>query len=202
MATKTESGGWHRSFASGTRVWLDVHDQTDDTWGSSCIEWADGHITKAGAFRGSTTACTRAATNTLANRHDSTDTAAAAPAPATMGGAPRSTSSGRRLGDMPAPRYTVDLDTPARDRWVPVAKGILKAHGFSNSWGKIFDYLIGIIPLKDWKKLDTEIKKILYTHYAPDYTEEIKGLWGLLVSEGCAKQSETKRQKPRAGDDL
>ena len=40
--------GWRRAFASGTEVWLDVEDQTNSSWGSSCIKWADGHVTKSG----------------------------------------------------------------------------------------------------------------------------------------------------------
>ena len=46
-AVKTKTG-WRRSFASGTQVWLDTDDATDSLWGSSCIRWADGHVTKSG----------------------------------------------------------------------------------------------------------------------------------------------------------
>ena len=39
---------WHRRFASGTEVWLSTADQQDLKWGSSCIKWSDGHVTKSG----------------------------------------------------------------------------------------------------------------------------------------------------------
>ena len=44
--------GWRRAFASGTEVWLDTEDQSGGAWGSSCIRWADGHVTKSGQGRG------------------------------------------------------------------------------------------------------------------------------------------------------
>ena len=40
--------GWRRKFQSGTEVWLDIKDQTASHWGSSCIRWADGHVTQSG----------------------------------------------------------------------------------------------------------------------------------------------------------
>jgi hypothetical protein len=46
-AVKTATG-WRRKFASGTEVWLETKDQTDSKWGSSCIRWADGHVTRSG----------------------------------------------------------------------------------------------------------------------------------------------------------
>ena len=39
---------WQRTFASGTSVWLETKDQLPHAWGSSCIRWADGHVTAAG----------------------------------------------------------------------------------------------------------------------------------------------------------
>ena len=30
------------------RLWLDIDDQEALKWGSSCIRWADGHLTKSG----------------------------------------------------------------------------------------------------------------------------------------------------------
>ena len=47
-AVRTEAGIWRRRFASGTTVWLETKDETDSRWGSSCIRWADGHVTRSG----------------------------------------------------------------------------------------------------------------------------------------------------------
>ena len=47
-AVRNEAGTWHRVFASGTEVWLQTKDETDSSWGSSCIRWADGHVTRSG----------------------------------------------------------------------------------------------------------------------------------------------------------
>jgi len=48
-ANKTATG-WRRKFASGTEVWLDTKDEAASglKWGSSCIRWADGHVTASG----------------------------------------------------------------------------------------------------------------------------------------------------------
>ena len=46
-ANRTQTG-WRRKFVSGTEVWLDTLDQTPNAWGSSCIRWADGHVTRSG----------------------------------------------------------------------------------------------------------------------------------------------------------
>ena len=47
-AHRSPGGVYHRAFASGTEVWLDSKDETASAWGSSCIKWADGHITHGG----------------------------------------------------------------------------------------------------------------------------------------------------------
>ena len=86
--------------------------------------------------------------------------------------------------DSPAPRYTVDLDAPARGRWKTTALDILNNHGWDNSWGQVFSYLNNIIPLKDWKELDPILKPILYETYPKEITEEIKGLWEVVVENG------------------
>lgn len=44
------SGHWYRKFSSGTQVWLDPHENTDTSWGSSCIKWSDGAITQSNNF--------------------------------------------------------------------------------------------------------------------------------------------------------
>jgi hypothetical protein len=47
-AVKTNAGVWTRAFASGTKVFLATKDQSTKEWGSSCIRWSDGHVTKSG----------------------------------------------------------------------------------------------------------------------------------------------------------
>lgn len=46
-ANKTATG-WRRQFSSGTEVWLETRDEAANKWGSSCIRWADGHVTASG----------------------------------------------------------------------------------------------------------------------------------------------------------
>ena len=38
----------HGNLGSFQEVWLDVDDQTNLGWGSSCIRWADGNVTQSG----------------------------------------------------------------------------------------------------------------------------------------------------------
>jgi len=49
-AERTAHGSeiWRREFASGTVVYLKTSDETDSEWGSSCIRWSDGNVTKSG----------------------------------------------------------------------------------------------------------------------------------------------------------
>ena len=47
-ASRNSAGVWRRDFALNTSVFLATSDQTDDGWGSSCIRWGDGHVTRSG----------------------------------------------------------------------------------------------------------------------------------------------------------
>eukprot|EP00618_Florenciella_parvula_P008837 CAMPEP_0119518078 /NCGR_PEP_ID=MMETSP1344-20130328/34788_1 /TAXON_ID=236787 /ORGANISM="Florenciella parvula, Strain CCMP2471" /LENGTH=87 /DNA_ID=CAMNT_0007555725 /DNA_START=41 /DNA_END=301 /DNA_ORIENTATION=- len=45
-----------------------------------------------------------------------------------------------------APRFVVDLDLPAANRWDVAVEGLVGMYGFDGTFGKIVDYITDLVP--------------------------------------------------------
>jgi len=86
--------------------------------------------------------------------------------------------------DFDAPKYTVDLDMKASDRWAALVEGVLDTHGWDHSYGPVIDFMTDIIPLADWQKYDLAFQGVGLGLLGLEYLEEIRGVYATAQKRG------------------
>jgi len=78
--------------------------------------------------------------------------------------------------DFDAPRYDLDLDAPAKERWkVPMLEQIAK-HGWENSYGPIFTFINGVFPSAMWHQYDDLLRSVAEPIIGHEFVEELAGI--------------------------
>mmetsp|Transcript_130523 Transcript_130523/g.278947 ORF Transcript_130523/g.278947 Transcript_130523/m.278947 type:complete len:458 (-) Transcript_130523:58-1431(-) len=88
-------------------------------------------------------------------------------------------------GDFPAPRYYLDLDAPALDRWAPLVDATLDLHGWNSSFGVVAEYLREeVMPLEAFRRVDAELEAAGLALLGMNYMEELHGILAAAKRRG------------------